>query len=451
MNPAPPLRRGLTGADGLAIAVSVIALSTGVVEAAWWTVAATGLASLGWANARRLALARPSPGLAQDVPAADSELVRHLSASVGAVSATVDDDDQTHPEAGVETETQADESSSCVATNLEQAGESSPTSSELAPEPSTMATDAAQAVEVARVFSEFLEFLSDDLTQTRSLLGDAVGTLDAGFRELGEMSAAQQKTAVRCLENLTLTDSDKGDADSFAAQTDQILQDFVDLIIDVSRQSMLMVRRFMAVSELMEEVDGVLGESKRIADQSRLLAINAAIEAAGAGVLGKSFAVVAQEVKVLSAESRGFTQNIEEVLSTIRSEVGGLCELAQNAASRDMTSTMESKERVAAMMERMSDINSTVNRDVDLLSAQSEGISKSVAEVVRGLQFEDIVGQLVDRQVRFVESAKDLCEQIKSEPSSVGVAEIERFREQIEGPGRAVTQEDMDAGDVELF
>ncbi len=81
-------------------------------------------------------------------------------------------------------------------------------------------------------------------------------------------------------------------------------------------------------------VQEVMGEIARIADQTRILSINASIEAARAGEHGRAFNVVAREVQQLADQTRGSTQLIEGRVQAIRGSVG---EVAAAVTSTDQT------------------------------------------------------------------------------------------------------------------
>src|SRR5690606_9794562 len=69
-------------------------------------------------------------------------------------------------------------------------------------------------------------------------------------------------------------------------------------------------------------VQSVMGDIARIADQTRILSINASIEAARAGEQGRAFSVVAREVQALADQTRGSTQLIGERVQAMQGSVG---------------------------------------------------------------------------------------------------------------------------------
>ncbi len=85
---------------------------------------------------------------------------------------------------------------------------------------------------------------------------------------------------------------------------DRIAQDMNAISADIAR-----------LNSQSGSIDGMVETIRRFATQTRLIALNAAIEAARAGASGRSFAVVAAEVRALAASVSGATEEIEQVVS----------------------------------------------------------------------------------------------------------------------------------------
>jgi methyl-accepting chemotaxis protein len=134
--------------------------------------------------------------------------------------------------------------------------------------------------------------------------------------------------------------------------------------LDVARSgSFQIIGQNGQLIDISDRISGVVDVIRGIAKQTNLLALNATIEAARAGDAGRSFAVVAGEVRKLADNSRDATATIDEIVAEIRDVTEATDEVANAAAegieqSRDVISVLSTG--IQATAERIQSVQALV-------------------------------------------------------------------------------------------
>lgn len=206
-------------------------------------------------------------------------------------------------------------------------------------------------------------------------LREAASTTRAGSRDIA--TAASEMQHVNALMNEELRASRAG--------VDASAQEILDLIAAVEHVS----GRLGALNRSLSMVRGVAEEISVIARKTHLLALNASIEAARAGEAGKSFGVVAIEVKGLAGITSQATTRIEHTLHELTSSISELVSIGgANSA------------RASRVREQVGSIKSIIDGAVDAvgeLQRNAESIAGSTRVIAaRGTELEQQISRMVD-------------------------------------------------------
>jgi len=159
------------------------------------------------------------------------------------------------------------------------------------------------------------------------------------------------------------------------------------------------------IRELDGASKGLLGLTdvvESIARQTNLLALNAAIEAARAGRAGAGFAVVAGEVRRLSAESGSMGKQIGEQVRQFGAQVDSTLQDANRQAERDRVALDENEQRVRTVIGRVGGAVDVLNRRADDTRDLSQSIRTEVEAMMVAFQFQDRVNQIIDQVLQAV-------------------------------------------------
>jgi len=336
--------------------------------------------------------------------------------------------------------------------------------SELATE-TNMNIDTVSASEFREICEPIKSLLADEVTGTReevqrvsNIVQEAIASLTDSFHNLSASSQREEEMIHGIIEYGS-SDNDKR---SFLNEASDLLQNFIGTLIQISKQSVETVHR---IDDMVEHMDGVfrlLSDVKNIAEQTNLLALNAAIEAARAGEAGRGFAVVADEVRQLSMRSNKLNEEIISGVNAGKQAIAAVRETVGAMASRDMNVAIVGKERVDEAFKSSEKYNLFVAEQIGHLGEISDSITADVGNAVRCLQFEDMVTQSMgaaeahlqrlNELELILERLVDLSISPDNEMLSTFKRDLDTFASnRIHSSDKAVNQNSLDGGDVELF
>lgn len=225
--------------------------------------------------------------------------------------------------------------------------------------------------------------------------------LATSFAGLGEKTAQINRQISEVLAIVTGqgAQSRTGNAaitmETFAGEVSDILAQYVELLIDVSEKSIQAVHHIGDMVNELEHMFSLLNQIRTIAEQTNLLALNAAIEAARAGEAGRGFAVVADEVRKLSQTTNNLSDQIRHRAETAKSTITEVKDIVGAIASLDLNNAINAKGRVDGMLKGLEVMNQTISSTMTHLTSLNEGINQDTSRAVRALQFEDFSMQVI--------------------------------------------------------
>jgi methyl-accepting chemotaxis protein len=236
---------------------------------------------------------------------------------------------------------------------------------------------------------------SSDAGRAIDEIARALGDVAAGAeRQVRSVASAQQTTeqvagattasARDAHETSRAAAEARGAADS-GAETILRASEAMSAARDASAEAGRAIRELGAKST---RIGGIVDTITAISEQTNLLALNAAIEAARAGEQGRGFAVVADEVRKLAEESQEAASSIAGLVAEIRDETERTVAVVEAGAARGETGASTAAEardafaRIAASIEVVSERVSQVSSAVDQIAGGAAQVSTDMGEVV---------------------------------------------------------------------
>lgn len=241
----------------------------------------------------------------------------------------------------------------------------------------TLASAAEETAQTCVYSSQSLSEQQDGI----SLIATAIEELSATIKEVAQ--------------NTQLAADSAKDVDAQAISGVEVVQESSTSIENLASEIDGLAKRINNLHTSSNNITNMVDVIKSVADQTNLLALNAAIEAARAGEQGRGFAVVADEVRTLAKRTQDSTAEIESFISALQADA----DAAFNVIEVSQTKASEAVNNSQQVAQTLQDITGAVNQ----IFAMTEQVATAVEE--QSVVTQDVAKNIVDVKQKSMESA----------------------------------------------
>lgn len=295
---------------------------------------------------------------------------------------------------------------------------------------------AAMVVNFNSLVDDFQQLVGDVDNTLMTLNGAVRGlreTADTTQKEMGHQLSETDMVATAVTEMRTTIDEIAQNTEQAAHKSNEAnnnakdgyeeVMETADSITHLSEQLTEASSVVMLLEQDANNIGSVLDVIRNIAEQTNLLALNAAIEAARAGEQGRGFAVVADEVRNLAMRTQESTREIETIIQTLQSRTNTVVDVMQQCRHQGDTSSEQAKKTGALLLQITTDVTMISDMSVQIASA-IEQQSKVATEVNQNVvRIRDIASQSNQNALTIVDVSQNVAEK-----SDVLVKAVHKFK-----------------------
>ena len=262
--------------------------------------------------------------------------------------------------------------------------------------------------ELSRWFNRFVDNIHVIISQVAgntSQVSAAANQLQSTAEQIAtaaEEVACQTTTVATASEEMSATSNDISHNCSLASEISNranqtatggatVVQETLEGMQNIAERVQESARTVASLGARSDQIGAIVGTIEDIADQTNLLALNAAIEAARAGEQGRGFAVVADEVRALAERTTRATKEIGTMIRAIQNETAGAVNSMENGV-REVEKGMDSSRKSGDALQQIVDAINDVSMQVHQIATAAEEQTAVTGEISSNIhQITDVV------------------------------------------------------------
>lgn len=259
-----------------------------------------------------------------------------------------------------------------------------------------------EIAQISRMFNQFIEKLhgiislisntSTQVASASSQLNSTAERIATGAEEV----AAQSATVATAGEEMSATSGDIAQNCQMAAEGAQrasqsaingagVVEKTVAVMAQIADKVQESAKTVESLGARSDQIGAIIGTIEDIADQTNLLALNAAIEAARAGEQGRGFAVVADEVRALAERTTRATKEIGEMIKAIQKETRDAVVAMEQGVQQVEAGTVEASKSGDALRDILEQVNDVATQ-VNQIATAAEEQTATTSEISNNMQ-----------------------------------------------------------------
>ncbi|SDF85747.1 methyl-accepting chemotaxis protein [Desulfovibrio legallii] len=272
-----------------------------------------------------------------------------------------------------------------------------------------MLAAAGQLEEVVSVISSASDQLAAQVEQVNRGAAASAQRLGEAATAMNEMNATVQEVAKSAANASNAAETTRSNATNGA----DVVRGALESIAEVHTVSLALKEDMGTLNEHALSISKIMGVISDIADQTNLLALNAAIEAARAGEAGRGFAVVADEVRKLAEKTMASTNDVGNAIRAIQTSTAQSVDAMDKALGAVETATKYAEDSGAALQQIVESVAGAADQ-VSAIATASEQQSAASEEINQSIvQVNDMSGQTATAMDEAAKAVAELAAQAR--------------------------------------